>query len=222
MNWLVGSDRSIVTDIPGTTRDVVADAVVFRGIPVNFFDTAGVHVTQDTVELLGIEKTFERIRASDLVLLVQDASCADTGLESRLLAQAGDIPVIRVLNKIDLAPDPDNVVGNMASASLPVVAISVKNRLNLDALADRISREILRKIPGQAPCGLMPNLRQALALEAAAAGVLQALAGIRQQSPAEIIAMDIRDALDRIDEITGARTSDEILDRIFDSFCIGK
>jgi tRNA modification GTPase len=222
MNWLVGSDRSIVTDIPGTTRDVVADAVVFRGIPVNFFDTAGVHVTQDTVELLGIEKTFERIRASDLVLLVQDASCADTGLESALLAQAGDIPVIRVLNKIDLAPDPDNVVGNMEPASLPVVAVSVKNRLNLDALADRMAREILRKIPGQAPCGLMPNLRQARALEAAAASARQALAGIRQQSPAEIIAMDIRDALDRIDEITGARTSDEILDRIFDSFCIGK
>jgi len=222
MNWLVGSDRSIVTDIPGTTRDVVADAVVFRGIPVNFFDTAGVHVTQDTVELLGIEKTYERIRASDLMLLVQDVSCADTGLESRLLEQAGDIPVIRVLNKIDLAPNPDNVVGNMESASLPVVAVSVKNRLNLDALADRIAREILRKIPGQAPAGLIPNLRQARALENAAACIRQALEGIQRKIPAEIISMDVRDALDWIDEITGARTSDEILDRIFDAFCIGK
>jgi tRNA modification GTPase len=222
MNWLVGSDRSIVTDIPGTTRDVVADAVVFRGIPVDFFDTAGVHVTQDTVELLGIEKTYERIRASDLMLLVQEASCADTGLESRLLEQAGNIPVIRVLNKIDLAPDTDNVVGNIESASLPVVAVSVKNRLNLDALADRIAKEILRKIPGQTTCGLIPNLRQARALEAAAACIRQALEGLRQKSPAEIIAMDIRDALDRIEEITGVRSSDEILDRIFDVFCIGK
>jgi len=98
----------------------------------------------------------------------------------------------------------------------------VKNRLNLDALADRMAREILRKIPGQAPCGLIPNLRQARALEAAAACIRQALEGIRLRSPAEIIAMDIRDALDRIEEITGARTSDEILDRIFDAFCIGK
>ncbi len=78
------------------------------------------------------------------------------------------------------------------------------------------------KFRGRAPCGLIPNLRQARALEAAAACIRQALDGIRQRSPAEIIAMDIRDALDRIDEITGARTSDEILDRIFDSFCIGK
>ncbi len=110
MNWLVGAERSIVTDIPGTTRDVVEDAVVFRGIPVNFFDTAGVHITQDRVELLGIEKTYERIRASDLILLVLDASCTDTDLENRLLEQARDIPVIRVLNKIDLAPDSDNIV----------------------------------------------------------------------------------------------------------------
>jgi tRNA modification GTPase len=102
------------------------------------------------------------------------------------------------------------------------VAVSVKNRQNLDALADRMAREILRKFPEQAPCGLIPNLRQARALEAAAACIRQALDGIRHKSPAEIIAMDIRDALDRIAEITGARTSDEILDRIFDAFCIGK
>lgn len=222
MNWLVGTERSIVTDIPGTTRDVVEDAVVFRGIPVNFFDTAGVHITQDRVELLGIEKTYECIRASDLILLVLDASCTDSGLETRLLEQVRDIPVIRVLNKIDLAPGNDNIVDNNAFSSLPVVAISVKSRLNLDALADQIASEILRKIPDDAPTGLIPNLRQARALEGAAVCIRRALDGIRRSSPVEIIAVDIRDALDRIDEITGSRTSDEILDRIFDAFCIGK
>ena len=222
MNWLVGAERSIVTDIPGTTRDVVEDAVVFRGIPVNFFDTAGVHITQDRVELLGIEKTYERIRASDLILLVLDASCTDTGLENRLLDQARDIPVIRVLNKIDLAPDSDNIVEKDASASVPTVAVSVKNRLNLDALSDLMAREILQKIPDDAPAGPIPNLRQARALEDAAGCIHQALDGIRRNNPAEIIAMDIRDAMDRIDEITGGRTSDEILDKIFEAFCIGK
>jgi tRNA modification GTPase len=200
----------------------VEDAVVFRGIPVNFFDTAGVHITQDTVELLGIEKTYECIRASDLILLVLDASCTDSGLETRLLEQVRDIPVIRVLNKIDLAPGNDNIVDNNAFSSLPVVAISVKSRLNLDALADQIASEILRKIPDDAPTGLIPNLRQARALEGAAVCIRRALDGIRRSSPVEIIAVDIRDALDRIDEITGSRTSDEILDRIFDAFCIGK
>lgn len=222
MNWLVGTERSIVTDIPGTTRDVVEDAVVFRGIPVNFFDTAGVHITQDTVELLGIEKTYERIHASDLILLVLDASCTDTDLETRLLEQARGIPVIRVLNKIDIAPDLGNIVVDDALASLPVVAISVKNRQNLDALSDMMAKEILQKIPEDTPAGLIPNLRQACALEDAMVYIHQALDGIRRNSPMEIIAMDIRDALDRIDEITGCRTSDEILDRIFDAFCIGK
>jgi len=223
MNWLVGTDRSIVTDIPGTTRDVVADAVVFRGIPVNFFDTAGVHITRDTVELLGIEKTYERIRNSDLILLVMDASCADTSLENRLLNQAKDIPVILVLNKIDLAPDHDNVIGNKDElASLPVVAVSVKNRQNLEVLSDRLAMEILKKTPEKVPDGWIPNVRQVAALENAAASIHQALEGIGQQRPEELIAMDIRDALDQIDEITGARTSDEILDRIFGAFCIGK
>ena len=222
MNWLVGTERSIVSDIPGTTRDVVADSVIFRGIPVNFFDTAGVHITQDTVELLGIEKTYERIRTSDLVLLVIDASSSDSILEDQLLEQTGDIPVIRVLNKIDLAPDRDNVINSKASVLPPVVSVSIKNRLNLDNLSDQIAFEIQRKTAELPTDGWIPNLRQARALEDSAASICQALEGIRQNTPVEFIAMDIHDALDRIDEITGTRTADEILDRIFDVFCIGK
>ncbi len=222
MNWLVGAERSIVTDIPGTTRDVVADSVIFRGIPVNFFDTAGVHITQNTVELLGIKKTYERIRTSDLILMVMDASCDDGALEDQLLEQTGEIPVIRVLNKIDLAPDHNNVIRSDASALPSVVPVSVINRLNLDILADRIALEIQRKTAELPSDGWIPNLRQATALEDAVVCIDRTLEGIWQKSPAEIIALDIRDALYRIDEITGARASDEILDRIFDAFCIGK
>jgi tRNA modification GTPase len=222
MNWLVGTERSIVTDIPGTTRDVVTDAVIFRGIPVNFFDTAGVHITQDTVELLGIEKTYERIRTSDLILMVMDASCSDSSLEDQLMVQIGDTPVIRVLNKIDLAPDHDIIIKSDATILLPMVPVSVKNRLNLDMLADRISFEIQRKTAELPSDGWFPNLRQTTALEDAAACIHRTLDSIRQKSPAEIIAIDIRDTLDRINEITGTHTSDEILDRIFDAFCIGK
>jgi len=222
MNWLVGSERSIVTDIPGTTRDVVADAVIFRGIPVNFFDTAGIHITQDTVELLGIEKTYENIRSSDIILIVMDASCTDATLEDHLLEQIQNTPVIHVLNKVDLAPDHDNTIRNNLSILPSAVPISVKYRLNLDRLADRIAEEIHRKTADIPDDGWIPNLRQTTALQAAAEAIRRTLEGIRRNSPVEIIAMDIRDALDRIDEITGTRTSDEILDRIFDVFCIGK
>lgn len=222
MNWLVGSDRSIVTEIPGTTRDIVTDSVMFQGIPVNFFDTAGVHFTQDTVELLGIEKTYENIRTADLILLVMDASITDCSLEEYLMEQIQNVPVIRVLNKIDLAPNYGNDIKNASLDHLPMVPVSVINQSNLESLADRIALEFHRKTSELPDTGWIPNLRQTTELENMAEDVDRALSGIRQNSPAEIIAMDIRDAMDRIDEIIGVRTTEAILDRIFDTFCIGK
>jgi tRNA modification GTPase len=222
MNWLVGYERSIVTEIPGTTRDVVTDSVMFQGIPVHFSDTAGIHFTQDVVELLGIEKTYENIRTADLILLVMDASATDCSREEHLLEQIRNIPVIRILNKIDLAPDYDNGIRNVSLDDLPMMSISVKKQLNLESLADRIALEVHQKTADLLDIGWIPNLRQTTALEDAATCVQRALSGIRQNSPAEIIAMDIRDAMERIDEITGIRTAEATLDRIFNTFCIGK
>ncbi|MFH0996585.1 MAG: tRNA uridine-5-carboxymethylaminomethyl(34) synthesis GTPase MnmE [Pseudomonadota bacterium] len=222
MNWLVKKDRSIVTDIPGTTRDVVEEAVIFRGIPVNFSDTAGVHVTQNTVELLGIEKTYERIHASDLILMLLDASVSDYELENQLLEITGSVPVILVFNKIDLAANHDNIVDNEKFSALPSVAISVKEQTHLEALVDLIIKKILEKTQAEEPVGFIPNLRQVRAFEKAAAYIRQAMDGIQRMRPIEVIVMDIRDAIDSIDVISGAQATDEILDHIFNSFCIGK
>jgi tRNA modification GTPase len=222
MNWLIKKDRSIVTDIPGTTRDVVEESVIFRGIPVNFSDTAGVHITQNTVELLGIEKTYECIYASDLILMLLDASVSDYALENQLLDMTGSVPVILVFNKIDLAADPGYIVQNEKFSTLPSVAISVKEEIHMELLVDLMVKKILEKTRGEEPVGFIPNLRQAHAFEKAAGHIRQALDGIQQMHPSEVIVMDIRDAIDSIDEITGARTTDEILDNIFNSFCIGK
>ncbi len=222
MNWLVKKDRSIVTDIPGTTRDVVEEAVIFRGIPVNFSDTAGVHITQNTVELLGIEKTYERIHTSDLILLLLDASVSDYELENQLLDMTGNVSVILVFNKIDLAADPGYIVDNERFSTVPSVAISVKEQIHMERLVDLIVKKILEKTQGEEPVGFIPNLRQARAFEKAAGYIRQAMDGIQRMSPSEVVVMDIRDAIDCIDEISGARITDEILDHIFNSFCIGK
>ena len=222
MNWLVKKDRSIVTDIPGTTRDVVEEAVIFRGIPVNFSDTAGIHLTQNTVELLGIEKTYERIHASDLILMLLDASVSDYELENQLLDMTGSVPVILVFNKIDLAADPDYIVENEKFSSFPSVAISVKEEIHMETLVDLIVKKVHEKSQGEEPVGFIPNLRQARAFEKAAAHIRQAMDGIQRMSPPDVIVMDIRDAMDSIDEISGARATDEVLDHIFNSFCIGK
>jgi tRNA modification GTPase len=138
------------------------------------------------------------------------------------LEQIRNIPVIRILNKIDLAPDYDNGIRNVSLDDLPMMSISVKKQLNLESLADRIALEVHQKTADLLDIGWIPNLRQTTALEDAATCVQRALSGIRQNSPAEIIAMDIRDAMERIDEITGIRTAEATLDRIFNTFCIGK
>ncbi|MCX5881623.1 MAG: tRNA uridine-5-carboxymethylaminomethyl(34) synthesis GTPase MnmE [Deltaproteobacteria bacterium] len=222
MNWLVKKDRSIVTDIPGTTRDVVEEAVIFRGIPVNFSDTAGIHITQNTVELLGIEKTYECIHASDLILMLLDASVSDYELENQLLDMTGSVPVILVFNKIDLAADPDYVIENNRFSTLPSVAISVKEQTHMETLVDLIVKKVHEKSQGQETVGFIPNLRQARAFEKAAAHIRQAMDGIQRMNPSEVIVMDIRDAMDSIDEVSGVQTTDEVLDHIFNSFCIGK
>ncbi|MEI6260652.1 MAG: tRNA uridine-5-carboxymethylaminomethyl(34) synthesis GTPase MnmE [Deltaproteobacteria bacterium] len=222
MNWLVKKNRSIVTDIPGTTRDVVEEAVIFRGIPVNFFDTAGVHITQNSVELLGIEKTYERIHASDLILLLLDASVSDYELETQLLDITGSVPVILIFNKIDLAANPDYIVNNEKFSTFPSVVISVKEQTHLEEMVDLIVKKILEKTHSEEPVGFIPNLRQMRALEKAAAHIRQAMDEIQRMSPPEVIVMDIRDAIECIDEISGVRTTDEILDHVFNSFCIGK
>ena len=104
----------------------------------------------------------------------------------------------------------------------PSVAISVKKQSHMEALVDLIVKKILEKTQGEVPVGFIPNLRQARALEKAAAHIRQAMDGIQQMSPSDVIVMDIRDAIGCIDEISGARITDEILDHIFNSFCIGK
>lgn len=222
MNWLIKKERSIVTDIPGTTRDVVEDVAMFRGIPVCLADTAGIHITHDAVELLGIEKTFESIRSSDLILLIIDAAAPDFEPEMSLLDKTGSIPVVLVLNKIDLIGNRDNISLSERFPCISSIAVSVKNEIHLDVLVDLIIEQVFKKSSVDDREGFIPNVRHARALEKSADFLLKAIAGIDQAHPFEIIAMDLRDAIGCIDEISGKNVSDEILDHIFNSFCIGK
>ncbi len=222
MNWLIKKERSIVTDIPGTTRDVVEDVAMFRGIPVCLADTAGIHITHDAVEILGIEKTFESIRSSDLILLVINSAVSDFEPEISLLDKTGSIPVILVLNKIDLVANSDNINLPERCSGISSIAISVKNEINMDALVELIAEQVFQKSLVDDREGFIPNVRHARALEKSAGFLRKAISGIDNALPLELIAMDMRDAIGCIDEISGRNISDDILDHIFNSFCIGK
>ena len=162
---------------------MVEEAVIFRGIPVNFSDTAGVHITQNTVELLGIEKTYERIHASDLILMLLDASVSDYELENQLLDMTGSVPVILVFNKIDLAADPDYIVDNEKFSTLPSVAISVKEQTHMEALVDLIVKKILEKPRVKSLLDLFPISGRRAHLKKQPCYIRQAMDGIQRMSP---------------------------------------
>ena len=221
LNCLIEKDRAIVNPLPGTTRDLIDGTFQLQGIPVNVTDTAGIHSTADPVEQIGITKTCQCIVESDLVLLVLDASETATDSDNQVYENCRDKPVISVINKIDLAPD---------TTSLPPAHWKPAPRAPISALhsigIDRLKTLILSMVMDDPQCAMshsvIPNLRHHEALEKCYHNVQRSASGLQNQSPPELIAIDIREALDWLDVILGTRVDQDILDRIFSRFCIGK
>jgi tRNA modification GTPase len=220
LNALLGSDRAIVTARPGTTRDLIAETVQIDGIPVVLTDTAGLRPEPDEIERLGIERTRQRAAQADGLLIVLDRSALLDAEDEAILADAGDCPAIVVANKSDLPPawSPSDHVWPRGR---PVLETSALTAQGLDGL-----RSAIRALAGapemdvHAP--ILTLARHRDALERAAEAVALASASARLGAPADLVAVDIQAAVEHIGGITGEVTSDEILDRIFAEFCIGK
>lgn len=208
-NRLLEQDRAIVTDIPGTTRDLVSESASVEGIPVKFVDTAGIREGQDTVESLGIERSYQAMADADLTLVVVDAS-APLEAEDRALIERAQGKSLVVANKCDLAK---------SSLGMPVSAltgegISELRRAIVDAIAPRGQLE--------QEGGFITSLRHEQLLREAQEAFEQALTANSLGIPHEMLLLDLYAALRPIDAITGATTADDILNRIFSTFCIGK
>lgn len=222
MNRLLQKDRAIVASIPGTTRDFIEEPLNIRGIPVIITDTAGLHETDDPVEILGIKKTYEYAEQSDFVLFMLDAGCRITANDYKIYEKISDKKLIIVINKSDLVDDgywpdiPDSWLDK------PKVKISALYGQGLDKLKDLIAETSFRKHDFETEHSIVPNLRHKIALENSFKAVSLAVEGMRNFSPLELISIDIKDSIDALDEITGAVAGKDILDRIFGRFCIGK
>jgi len=208
-NRLLEQDRAIVTDIPGTTRDLVSETASMEGIPVKFVDTAGIRQGQDTVETLGIERSYQAMADADLTLVVIDAS-TPLGPEDEALISRAQGKMLVVANKCDLGP---------AHRGLPVSALTGEGipelrRAIVDAIAPRgqIEQE----------GGFITSLRHEQLLRESQEALQQALTANGLGIPHEMLLLDLYAALRPIDAITGATTADDILNRIFSTFCIGK
>ena len=221
MNRLLRKERAIVTDVPGTTRDILEESLTLQGIPVVLTDTAGLHETDDPVEQIGIERAYSRLETADLVLFVTDASAPLTAQDHRIYDSVRHCPLIRVINKSDLVAGDVGPEIPAEWAAMPHVRISARYGQGIDALRALIT-DISLKDSLACESTVVPNLRHKVAIEASLDAVLAAADGIRDGIPFELVNIDIREALDLLGEVTGVTIREDVLDRIFSNFCIGK
>jgi tRNA modification GTPase len=215
-NRLVERERAIVTATPGTTRDLVSETVALGGIPVRLMDTAGIRHSADEAESIGIRKSREALADADVVLVVLDASQPEQADDRELLEEVRERKAIVVENKADLAR------GDGRRATDVTVRTSAVTGEGIPELRTAILRHIQGEDGAPAETGFLTNLRQEKLVQDALAALGAARAAVAGQVPHEMLLIDLYNALRPLDEITGATTADDILNRIFSTFCIGK
>ena len=217
-NRLVERERAIVTATPGTTRDLVSETVAIGGIPVKLVDTAGLRQALDEAESIGIRKSMEALADADLVLVVLDASQAGTAEDAELLGQAESRPVIVVGNKSDLGIR-DQGPGDRGQ---PFVLTSAVTGAGIAELRAEILRHIGGEAGAPAEAGFLTNIRHHGLIKDSLAALEGAKRAVAGKIPHEMLLLDLYNALRPLDAITGATTTDDILNLIFSTFCIGK
>ena len=231
MNALLGRQRALVTDIPGTTRDFIEEGCDLDGLPIRLVDTAGLREATESVEHLGIALSREKLAQADAILLVVDGGalgedgaaavvCPEPAA-AEVLETAGDIPVLLVWNKADLC-DPAVFPPRWAGRR-PALRLCARSGTGLDELAARLRECILAGTAETPPeDGLAPNARQALALEQARRELEGLHADILSGMPYDCCAVRLTAATAYLDEVTGSNSTEEVLNSIFEHFCIGK
>ena len=218
LNRLSGEEVALVSDIPGTTRDVIRQAIHIRGVPLHIMDTAGLRESQDTVENLGIARTRQTLHRADLILLLLDASRGFTAQDEIILAGLPtDIPRLVVFNKIDLVKIDPITDQTILMADKPCVGISAKTGEGLEELRGKLLEAVGWR--DQESGSFMARERHLRALKSAQTHLHQAQA---VSTRAELFAEELRLAQRALNEITGEFTSDDLLGEIFSRFCIGK
>ena len=215
-NRLTSIDRAIVTEIPGTTRDVVTETVELDGIPIRVADTAGVRTAGDEIESIGISRTIETLAEADLTLAVFDSSETLDEDDRNLMERVREIPHLVVVNKRDLPSCWEGLNGG------PEVHLSAKTGEGFDGLREGIREYLTGQRPPDTESVVVTSARQAEALVRAAERLRSGASGLRSGVPHEMILLDLYGALSALGELTGEVVTDDILGRIFSTFCIGK
>lgn len=229
LNALLREDKAIVSDIPGTTRDTIEDTVVIDGIEYRFIDTAGLRETLDVIETLGIKKTYEKINQASVILLTDEISDEAKSINKRIRAirkiiKEEDKRLIVIINKCDKSqPGQEEELTKkiLLEGREIIVFISAKENLGLDNLRLKLGEEIVKDLHNSDDV-IITSIRHYEALIHVSESLERVLAGLENSIPEDFLAIDIRQAIHYLGEITGEITTDEILGNIFRNFCIGK
>ena len=219
-NRLLASNRAIVTDIPGTTRDTLSEVINIDGVPVLLTDTAGMRTSTDVIEQLGIERTRQAIADADLIVVVIDGSQPFTPEDNEIMAEAADCHHVIAINKSDLETfNPDKFgVKNIES---PVVAVSAKTGAGIAALGGDIIRPF-SEYQQQESSFIITSARHYDLLKRTVDSLRFAQSELEKQVGEELVLIGLYDSLRYLSDITGETTSEDVLSRIFATFCIGK
>ena len=219
LNALVGYERSIVTQIPGTTRDTVEERCSLGGVLLRLIDTAGLRETDDPVERMGVERSRAALEEAGLVLFLSDGAVPFTPEEEGLLREAMDhAPTVLVRTKSDLPPAP---LPELRPAPAAAVTLSVRTGEGLEDLAVAVAALFPQGEAGEAGA-VLTNARQAQAAQAALEALQEARAGLDLGMTPDAVLTDVEAALERLGELTGRAVREDVVDRIFSRFCVGK
>lgn len=222
LNSLLKEKRAIVTEIPGTTRDIIEEYVNIAGVPLRIVDTAGIRETDELVEKIGVEKTVEFLNNADLIILMLDGSKKLSDDDKKIIDMVKNKNVIVLINKSDLKNILEIEYVNKYFDTDDIINVSVVTGYGLDKLEEKIS-SMFRS--GKITINndiLITNVRHKESLEKSKQSVLNVLQAINEGMPIDVTIIDLHDALEYLGDITGNTVSDEIIDKIFHNFCVGK
>ncbi|MGN0181125.1 MAG: tRNA uridine-5-carboxymethylaminomethyl(34) synthesis GTPase MnmE [Candidatus Ornithomonoglobus sp.] len=220
LNYLAQDERAIVTDVAGTTRDVIEESVTIKGIPLILSDTAGIHDTEDTVEKIGVEKSRRYIDSADLVIVVLDSSEEPDAEDMSVLEETKDKKRIILLNKTDKAAEPElSRFTGIEGEPIAVSAVTGEGMEELAAAIERLCR--LDEIKSENGA-VITNMRHKSAMINAHAALTRAADALAAGMPTDIVSIDITAAMDALGEITGETVSESVVNDIFRNFCVGK
>ena len=222
LNAILRENRAIVTNIPGTTRDIIEEYVNIDGIPLKIVDTAGIRETENVVEKIGVDRAREMVNKADLIIAVFDISNPLTDEDHEIIEIVKDKDAIILLNKIDL---PNQFTEDFIRGLLPgkkIIHTSIRNNIGLDILEEEIKNMFYSGQLDVESDVVVTNIRHKNQLTKALKNIEDGLEGIRLNLPLDCIEVDIKSCWENLGEISGDTVSEDILDKIFSEFCIGK